>query len=201
MTASVGFRAPRADELAQALLARLADAADAEQSRYRDARQPATVTAGAVPEALQRFARAASPGPWRTRHRWRALGEWLTEPKPQVWFEPVARATMPAAACCSTAARAWPTTAHVFINGESLRAGGRDARLLRTLGDQCRLDARAVSAASRDARALLDEWLRNGWLHPATGETRAPDCPRHGPHRRSQPVHGGRAAGVVAGRT
>jgi 50S ribosomal protein L16 3-hydroxylase len=53
---------------------------------------------------------------------------------------------------------------HIFINGESLRAAGRDARLMRLLADRRRLDARVVRAASPAARALLDEWLASGWL-------------------------------------
>ncbi len=69
MTASIGFRAPRADELAQALLARLADApAEARRApRYRDPAQPATTTPAAVPEALQRFAREPCVARWPTR--------------------------------------------------------------------------------------------------------------------------------------
>ena len=61
-------------------------------------------------------------------------------------------------------------TRHIFINGESLRAGGRDAHLLHALADQRRLDAAALGAASRQARALLEEWRGHGWLHPATGD-------------------------------
>ena len=34
---------------------------------------------------------------------------------------------------------------HVFINGESFRAAGRDATLARRLADRRRLDARSVA--------------------------------------------------------
>jgi 50S ribosomal protein L16 3-hydroxylase len=64
---------------------------------------------------------------------------------------------------------------HVFINGESLRAGGRDARLMHGLADQRGLDAQSLRQLSREARDLLDDWLRGGWLHPAAGESDAPD--------------------------
>jgi len=53
---------------------------------------------------------------------------------------------------------------HVFINGESFRAGGRDARLMRRLADERRLpgaDCERLSAAARD---LLGEWHQHGWL-------------------------------------
>ncbi len=171
MTASIGFRAPRADELAQSLLVRLADVADEAlpAPRYRDSRQSATATPAAVPEALQRFAQdavrrtLAEPGAIT-----RTLGEWLTEPKAQVWFEATGAAVQNAGrgVRLDRRSRMAYDTRYVFINGESLRASGRDARLMHTLADQRRLDAAAVRTASRAARARLDEWLADGWLQP-----------------------------------
>jgi 50S ribosomal protein L16 3-hydroxylase len=172
MTASIGFRAPRADELAQSLLARLADAPDepAQALRYRDPTQAATTTPAALPGALLRFARdavrraLAEPGAIE-----RTLGEWLTEPKAQVWFEAAGTAMQNAGRGVQLDRRSRMAydTRLIFINGESLRASGRDARLMHTLADQRRLDARTVRAANPAARALIDEWLANGWLRPA----------------------------------
>jgi len=54
---------------------------------------------------------------------------------------------------------------HVFINGESFRAGGVDARLLRQLADRRGLAAAEVSRLSAEARATLDDWADAGWLH------------------------------------
>ena len=172
ITASIGFRTPRTDELAQALLARLADGADTDERepRYRDPAQPATDTPGAVPAALQRFAHEALAralaDPVAVE---RTLGEWLTEPKPQVWFDavPGARQNADRGVLLDRRSRMAYDARHIYINGESLLASGRDARLLRTLADQRRLDARAVHAASVDAHGQLDEWLACGWLQPA----------------------------------
>lgn len=170
MTASIGFRAPCADELAQALLARLADAVASGRSappRYRDPAQPATAAPGAVPQALQRFARdAVARAVADAVVLERTLGEWLTEPKAQVWFD-VPRGTVQNAdsgVLLDRRSRMAYDARHIFINGESLRAAGRDAQLMRTLADQRELGARDVRAASRDARAMLDEWLASGWL-------------------------------------
>jgi 50S ribosomal protein L16 3-hydroxylase len=55
---------------------------------------------------------------------------------------------------------------HLFINGESFRAGGADARLMRRLADQRALSANEVRRASDDALALLCDWFAAGWLHP-----------------------------------
>jgi 50S ribosomal protein L16 3-hydroxylase len=54
---------------------------------------------------------------------------------------------------------------HVFINGESVRASGADARLMQALANQRGLDAATVGKASAGARALLDDWQQAGWLH------------------------------------
>ncbi|MES2956670.1 MAG: cupin domain-containing protein [Pseudomonadota bacterium] len=169
LTASIGFRAPRADELAQALLARLADGAGEDKAglRYRDAGQPATTSPGAVPESLQRFARRAVTSALRDPSALeRTLGEWLTEPKPQVWFD-ASRVAQNAhgGVRLDRRTRMAYDARHIFINGESLRAAGRDARLVRMLADRRRLDAASMHRASAQAQALLAEWLGNGWLH------------------------------------
>lgn len=173
MTASIGFRAPRADELAQALLARLADDAgdDERAPRYRDPHQAATDLPAAVPEALRGFAgQAVARALARPDAVARALGEWLTEPKAQVWFEARRdKATAQEGVKLDRRTRMLYDARYVFINGESLRAGGRDARVMQALANDRKLDAGAVGALSQEARALLDEWLGSGWLHPAGG--------------------------------
>lgn len=174
MTASVGFRAPRADELAQALLGRLADELPLQRPwrRYRDPQQEATLTPGAIPAGLQQFAHAALAralaDPAAAE---RALGEWLTEPKAQVWFEAGAGAALG----CADGVRLDRRTRmayderHVYINGDALRAAGRDARLMRSLSDCRRLEPAALRGLSAQARAQVDDWLASGWLHVEPG--------------------------------
>ena len=53
---------------------------------------------------------------------------------------------------------------HVFVNGESLRAGGRDATLMRRLADTRALGARDVSRLSDEALQLVNDWAQAGWL-------------------------------------
>jgi 50S ribosomal protein L16 3-hydroxylase len=173
MTASIGFRAPTDVELTQALLARLADGPGAARvRRYRDADQSATGHPGHIPDALRHFARdamvraLAAPGAIDC-----VLGEWLTEPKPQVWFEPAQRPIDPSQCGVAPDRRtrmAYDAT-HLFVNGESFRAAGLDARLMRRLCDRRRLDGRDVRRLSAGARALVGEWLEAGWLHGAEG--------------------------------
>ena len=120
--------------------------------------------------ASRRRCRRSRPTRWRG---WSAtpgglacsLGEWLSEPKPQVWFDE----GQPLAAGCGVRLDArsrmlWDDW-HVFINGESFRAGGRDARLMRRLADARCLAARDLARLGPQARALLEEWAAAGWLH------------------------------------
>ncbi|MDE2080867.1 MAG: cupin domain-containing protein [Burkholderiales bacterium] len=177
VTCSIGFRAPAADELARELLLRLADAIDAPGALYRDPAQAATATPGAVPAPLRAFAQAALARCLADPQALaRALGEVLTEPKPQVWFQAGVR-TPAAGLALDRATRMLYDERHVFINGEAFAASGRDARLLRRLADERRLGAPAVAGFSAPAHTLLAEWLQAGWLHGALAGGLPQDAP------------------------
>ncbi|KAB7572360.1 cupin domain-containing protein [Verminephrobacter sp. Larva24] len=180
MTWSIGFRAPARAELARELLLRIAeDAGDADDAgdrgrprRYRDAGQRATAQPAAMAPRLQDFARAAlARALARPLALERALGEYLTEPKPCVWFEPGADAGAGAdgAPChglrLDRRSRMLYDAQHVFINGESYRAAGRDAKLMRRLADRRQLGARDLERASAAARQWLCSWCAAGWAH------------------------------------
>jgi len=170
MTCSIGFRAPRRAELAVELAQRLADL-DAEDSGadrpYADRRLAATRRPGRVPAALQAFAvDALLRFVTRPREIAAALGELLTEPKTGVSFPHRAARWSRGAVALDRRTRILYDDEHVFINGESYRASGDDARLMRRLADDRCLDAHAVRRASRAARLLLREWVVAGWLRP-----------------------------------
>ena len=99
----------------------------------------------------------------------RALGTLLTEPKPQVWFDPGRPLTDRASPLALDRRTRMMYDAHyVFINGESFVAAGRDARLLRRLADRRRLDAADALKFSHQARQQLSDWAEAGWLHAAS---------------------------------
>ena len=171
MTYSMGFRAPRTGELARELLAGLAEeAVEAVGDKvYRDPSQPAVREAGAIPLPLQTFARAAVEKALQDPQLLDCLlGEYLTEPKAQVWFESQAERELdwPQAVVLDRRTRMMHDAHHIFINGESFKAGGRDAQLLRRLANDRRLDQRSVSQLSTQALALLADWCDDGWMHP-----------------------------------
>ena len=173
MTCSVGFRTPWRAELAKDLLSRLMDEEDRGYANriYADPEQPATTAPGLIPEALLAFARDATERALREPLALeRALGEALTEPKPRVWFEAGDGLVEGQGARLDHRSRMMYDKAHVFINGESFRAGGRDARLMRVLADSHQLTAKQLSQLSPGARELLDQWAEDGWVQAGTAE-------------------------------
>jgi 50S ribosomal protein L16 3-hydroxylase len=174
MTASIGFRAPTQAELARVLLERLAEnGSDDATTRYRDAGQAATAQPGAVPAALHGFAQhALARAVAEPDAVARALGEWLTEPKLQTWFDADRGAALSprGGIVLDRRTRMAYDERQIFINGESFRAGGRDAVLMRRLADVRSLNATEVRGSSAGARALIAEWLHAGWLHSPLGD-------------------------------
>jgi 50S ribosomal protein L16 3-hydroxylase len=167
ITGSVGFRASTAEGLAAELLPRLLDDIDEAGKLYADPRQEATTESARVPAALLDFARrAVEAAVQRPQALERALGEALTEPKAQVWFEPGEPLPAGQGAALDRRSRMLYDEAHVFLNGESFRAGGRDAALMRCLADRRELTAAEVARLSPDARELLDQWTEDGWVQP-----------------------------------
>lgn len=168
MTYSIGFRSPNRGELARELLQRLAeDATDlAGEAIYRDPQQSAVPTPAAIPAALHDFARDAMLSALKEPDAFSCvLGEYLTEPKANVWFESSSVSTEFGSVVLDRRTRMMYDARHVFINGEGFRASGRDAALMHRLANERRLDASLVQGASVDARTLLLTWLESGWLH------------------------------------
>lgn len=165
MTYSIGFRAPQRGGLAGELLQRMADELD-DETLYRDPGQPATAHPGAMPEGLEAFAVDALQRLLAERQSLAcALGEVMTEPKPRVFFDEASEDWVMGAVQLDRRTRMMYDPRHVFINGESFRAGGADARLMQRLADERFLDARLVQRASEGAQALLQDWFDAGWLH------------------------------------
>ncbi len=175
-TYSIGFRAPANVELAQAFLDHLRDRVDI-PGRYADpgivaATRPAQIPAALHEHAVATLARLTFDRAFVMRF----LGCLLSEPKPQVYFEPPAAPSTRRdfiaairrrgirldrrtqwlydndALYINGEARAWPRA------GRALLARLADARVL-TPADAARLPAAATS--------LLHAGYRHGFLHPA----------------------------------
>ncbi len=189
MTYSIGFRSPGRRELAGELLQRLAEFSEDDNdgdapgrrgraktaALYRDPEQPATATPAALPASLAAFAGQALEEALRDPLALAcALGEYMTEPKPSVWFDEAAVEWDADAARAGQAGvqldartRMMYDSDHVFINGESYLAKGADAALMRRLADQRSLSPRELRKAGISAMALLGDWHDAGWLRQA----------------------------------
>ena len=181
MTYSVGFRAPKQAELGQEILQRLAeDLSDAPELLYKDRQQSAVTEPARLPEGLTAFAhqalQAALKDPLALQ---RSLGEYLTEPKAQVWFEELdddeaddhslSELANTQGVTLDRRTRMMFDDRHVFINGESYLAGGRDARLMRQLANDRALSGKDWRTASSAAQELMLDWCLRGWLRVSSG--------------------------------
>ncbi|QDL53910.1 cupin domain-containing protein [Rhodoferax aquaticus] len=169
MTYSIGFRSPQAGELAREVLMSFAEQAADEvgDAIYKDPKQDAVTQAAEVPAALIEFANKAMEDALRDPLALqRALGEYLSEPKPDVWFEGDVVDEISGGVGLDRKTRMVYDSAHIFINGESYVAAGRDADLMRIFANQRMLDAKQVRSLSRAAHALLLTWCESGWAYP-----------------------------------
>jgi 50S ribosomal protein L16 3-hydroxylase len=172
MTYSIGFRSPRAHELAGELLQRLAHETDALTNGrlYSDRDQPAQTQPAKIPDQLVAFASDALSQMLNDRVLLaKCLGEHLTEPKPNVWFQAPDTADrlfdLKGVVCqLDRRTRMMYDENFLYINGESYRVKGRDAALLYRLADQRMLSGRDMAALSAKALAQVLEWLDAGWI-------------------------------------
>ena len=121
---------------------------------------------GRIPSQMISFCEAALGRiDWSAKDARRFLGEYLSTPKPHVVFArsragiPLTRARLRLDAKTQLLySGRW-----FFLNGESLRASARDARLLRALADQRTLAGRRL--AGSPLATLVMQWHRSGYLH------------------------------------
>jgi 50S ribosomal protein L16 3-hydroxylase len=172
MTCSIGFRAPERDRWGAEVLQRMLDAAETAQEQpraqtlYRDAHQAAADAPARIPDTLTEFTREAMARLLAdSRATACALGEVLTDLKASVWFDAGSALGHHGGLRLDRRTRMMYDRWHLFINGESFVAAGRDAALLRRLADDRSLSAARAAGLSDEARALLGVWALAGWLH------------------------------------
>ena len=170
MTYSVGFRVPEVGDLARELLVRLSEGVEdgAGNDLYKDATQPAVSNPAAIPLGLKDFAKKALQMSLKDpKALQRALGEYLTEPKSNVWFEMGDMPDTLTSVQLDRQSKMMYDEHHIFLNGESWRAAGKDAALMRQLADRRALTSMQIAQASPAALGLLMAWCDDGWLHAA----------------------------------
>lgn len=175
ITYSIGFRAPSWQELGEAFMQFMADNVTL-PGRYADPDlKPATRPAQIGDDMLDRVATEFDKLASRRDDIAIFLGEYLSEPKPTVWFDTPDRPA-PLSRFIANAHRSGLKLHRksrmlyrgkfVFINGESFQPSAPDRRLLQTLADQRRLAPGDLDNASVDLQESLHQWYRDGWLTP-----------------------------------
>jgi 50S ribosomal protein L16 3-hydroxylase len=164
-TYSIGFRAPSTEELARELMHRVADEIE-DESLYTDKAQTATAQPGEIPMALADFAAQAVIKALADKTLMQQiLGEYLTEPKDKVWFNAGKAPKKWTAIKLDRASRMMYDEKHVYLNGDSWKVAGKDAKLLRKLADARTLSATEVGAASAQLQSAIGQFIEQGWLH------------------------------------
>lgn len=173
MTYSVGFRAPSYQDLGEAFLQFMSDSIEL-PGRYADpeltlSKHPAEISRSMLAKVSSELNKVRFTDDDVTVF----LGEYLSEPKPNVFFERPARtltlakfaqAAQKRGLILSRKTRMLYRGKHLFINGEAFALRREDKPALVQLADKRRLDGSEISLASSDAMEALHTWYQDGWL-------------------------------------
>ena len=173
MTYSIGFRSPSWQELGEAFLQFMADSIDL-PGRYADPDlQPAKNPAEIPREMLATVAEELNKVRWTEEDVTIFFGEYLSEPKHNVFFTGPAK-PLTVGRFMETAGKRGIKLSlktlmlyrgkHVFINGESFAVGRADKALLDVLANERRIDGAQLAAATDDVLEALYAWYQDGWV-------------------------------------
>ncbi len=175
-TYSIGFRAASHNEIAQGFLDHLRDEL-ALDGRYADPDLKASAEPARIAAPMQRRVDSVLRGiKWDRAATARFLGTFLSDPKPDVYFDPPEPRLTPASFARAIARHGvaldrrtqWLyDDAAIYVNGEATAwpAGGRND--LSALANARRLGAREAASLSEAALQFLYDGYGHGFLHVA----------------------------------
>lgn len=173
MTYSIGFRAATFQELGEAFLQFMSDSIDL-PGRYADAdlkfsKHPAEISKDMLAKVAHEFKKVE----FTQEDIAVFIGEYLSSPKPSVFFDLPKRPMTPAKFLArakqhgiqlALKTRMLYRNKNIFVNGESFGVSGIDKNLLIHLANTRSLDGGSVSAASSDLQETLCIWYEDGWI-------------------------------------
>jgi len=172
MTYSIGFRAPSARELSSAFLAFLEEKFSLE-GLYADPDLRATPTPARIPDEMAaRVTEMLSRIRWAQRDVTEFLGQYLSEPKPHVFFDsppeelsPAAfkRAVLPVGIRLDLRTQMLYAAGKFFLNGEVVVIPAGDAKAFRRLANERTLTE--LKDLSEKGWELLATWYADGFVH------------------------------------
>ncbi len=183
LTASIGFRAPSYAELTEAFFAQLTENLFEQpefSARYTDPGQSAVTCPGKIPDLMvKQVAQQLRKVRWQPEHVQYFLGCYLSEPKPNIFFEApdklpnrtrLRKVLSDSGLVLDRRSQALYDAAHFYLNGEAfaLQDSQYAADLLPKLADQ------RILLPSEMKRLIADQplfnqvcqWLSYGWLLP-----------------------------------
>jgi 50S ribosomal protein L16 3-hydroxylase len=173
MTCSIGFRAPAYQELGEAFLDFMVDTIDL-PGRYADPDlKPSDKPAELPVDMVARMREELNKIRFTDDDITIFLGEYLSQPKPSVFFDPPAeelsfarffQAAQKRGLALHRKTQMLYRGSHVFINGESFKVGRGDKAILAQLADRRRLEKPEFAKASEDLLEALHQWQENGWI-------------------------------------
>ncbi len=171
MTWSVGFRAPSTQELARGFLEHLSERIDV-PGRYADPDLKLPAHRAQIDDSMMKRVEAMiREVRWDSDDVREFLGEYLTEPKGHVFFDPPEKSLSLSAFKKKFAARGIRLHrktqilfcgTRFFINGEALEASDAEGEMLKALADRRALPA--TSECSSELLDLLHEWWLCGFV-------------------------------------
>lgn len=181
MTYSIGFRAPKNQELATEFLGYMQDQLNREQltidGMYEDADLSLQSHAAEISEDMvNKVAATLKKIQWSHQDVAGFLGTYLSEPKPDVIFEPNKKISLPqfvkrlaSHGIALDLKSQMLFTGHTFyLNGEAVSDSGEAANLLIQLADQRTIPAHVLDhEATRNELLLkqLHDWYLAGFIH------------------------------------
>lgn len=174
MTCSIGFRAPTTEELAHGFLMHMQDTLKLE-GRYADPDLRLQAHPGEISRAmLAQIEDMIAKVKWNKRDIAEFAGRYLSEPKPNVFFDPPEAALTRAAfnkqanrhgLALNPKSRLLFTGGRYFINGDAFTAAADETAALKQLADQRRLaPARGTPPLPAALRERFYDWYEAGWL-------------------------------------
>ncbi|CAN5389273.1 cupin domain-containing protein [soil metagenome] len=173
MTYSIGFRAPAFQQLGEAFLQFMSESIDL-PGRYADAQlKPASHPAEIDSQMLSQVEGVLRKIEFTRNDVAVFLGEYLSEPKFNVFFEPpiapislekFVKYAIKKGLVLATKSQMLYRGKNIFINGESFIAGKAEMPFLATFANDRRLAENQLSCASQDLRESFYEWYCNGWI-------------------------------------
>lgn len=173
MTYSIGFRSPGYQEMGEAFLQFMADSIDL-PGRYADPDlQPAKNPAEIPREMLSTITEELNKVRWDEEDVAIFLGEYLSEPKHNVFFTAPAKPLVVGRFMEQAGKKGLKLSSktlmlyrgkNVFINGESFAVGRADKAVLDVLANERRLDGAQLGSATDDVLEALYTWYQDGWI-------------------------------------